>query len=142
MKPFSSIDNLEKLKAYQLSRKMGKLVWNIVNTWDYFQKTTIGIQWAKSTDSMSANIAEGYGRYHFNDSITFYYYSRGSHSESYDWFLKTKERNLLTKEDANKYLELSNQFPKEINILIKRTRKNAKDYKSINIGNKNKSINQ
>ncbi|MFC4210150.1 four helix bundle protein [Pedobacter lithocola] len=40
-------------------------MWNIVITWDYFSKDTIGKQLCRAANSISANIAEGYGRYHF-----------------------------------------------------------------------------
>ena len=130
MEPFASIENLSQLNVYHLSRQLGKLVWDIVSRWDYFKKKTIGDQWVRSTDSISANIAEGYGRYFFNDSIKFYYYSRGSHFESYDWFSKAQERKLITDEEVRQYCKLIEEIPKELNILIKRTRTNAQQYKS------------
>jgi len=135
MRSFASINNLEKLKVYQLSRSLGKLVWDIVSKWSYSERKVIGDQWARATDSTSANIAEGYGRYFFKESIKFYYYSRGSHFESYDWFSKAKERGLLSEEEINQYSVISKQIPKELNILVKRTCTNAKNYN-------NKSVNQ
>ncbi|MBA4411197.1 MAG: four helix bundle protein [Bacteroidota bacterium] len=45
---------------------------------------TIGAQFIEAADSISANIAEGFGRYHKKDKIKFYYYSRGSTFESTD----------------------------------------------------------
>lgn len=132
MSSYASIENLEQLRAYQLSRDLGELVWSIVLKWDYLAKKTIGDQWIRATDSISANIAEGYGRYFFNDTIKFYYYSRGSHFESHDWFSKAQERNLLKKEENKKFNEFSSQIPKELNMLIKRTRTNAGKYKEEN----------
>ncbi len=117
------------MKVYQLSRELAHLVWNTVIPWDFLSKKTIGDQWIRSTDSISANIAEGYGRYFFNDTIKFYYYSRGSHFESHDWFCKAQERTLISPEQAKLYLEISNQIPKELNMLIKRTRTNANNLK-------------
>ena len=69
IKPFASIENLGNLLAYQLSRELSKIVWNIVKEWDWFTKDTIGKQWVRATDSISANFAEGYGSYFFNDTI-------------------------------------------------------------------------
>jgi four helix bundle protein len=132
MGSFASIENLEKLKVYQLSRELGKLVWGVVIKWEYLAKKTIGDQWIRATDSISANIAEGYGRYFFNDTIKFYYYSRGSHFESHDWFSKAQERNLLKKEELEKFTELSSKIPKELNMLIKRTKTNAINFKEDN----------
>ncbi len=53
IQPFASIENLGKLKAYKLSRELSKKVWIIVQKWDWFAKTTIGVQWVRATDSIS-----------------------------------------------------------------------------------------
>ncbi len=132
MDTYASIENLQKLKVYQLSRKLSKLVWDIVSKWKYVAQKTIGIQWIESTDSISSNIAEGYGRYHFNESINFYYFSRGSLFESHDWFKKAQERRLLTGEQIKQYLDIFEKIPIELNVLIKRTKTSAKEYKKLN----------
>ena len=54
---------LEKLEVYQQAEVFSDVIWNLVDTWHYFQKDTIGKQIAKSADSISVNIAEGYGRF-------------------------------------------------------------------------------
>ncbi|MBI9069594.1 MAG: four helix bundle protein [Salinivirgaceae bacterium] len=88
--------NLEDLKVYQLSMVIGDKVWDIVNSWDYFIKDTIGKQIVRSADSIAANISEGFGRYHFKDSKKFLYYSRGSLYETKTWLTKAKNRNLIS----------------------------------------------
>jgi four helix bundle protein len=69
---------LEDFELYQISMNIGEEVWNIVATWDSFAKNTLGNQLVRSADSIAANIAEGYGRFHFKDRRQFTYYSRGS----------------------------------------------------------------
>ncbi len=51
------------LEVYKTAMEIGDKVWDIVAKWDYFNKDTIGKQLVKAADSISANIAEGYGRY-------------------------------------------------------------------------------
>lgn len=55
---------LEDLEVYNLSEVISDKIWDIVMKWEYFAKDTIGKQLCKAADSISANIAEGYGRYH------------------------------------------------------------------------------
>jgi four helix bundle protein len=62
---------LEKLEVYQISMTIGEKIWDIVKSWSYFEKNTIGSQLVIAADSVSANISEGYGRYHFNESKHF-----------------------------------------------------------------------
>ena len=81
------IYSLEKLEIYQIANKIGDDVWKIVSDWNYFEKDSIGKQFTRSSDSISANIAEGYGRYSFKENIQFCYYSRGSLMESKNWLI-------------------------------------------------------
>ncbi len=89
---------LEELKVYQLSMELGEKVWQIVLPWDWLAKDTIAKQLIRSADSVSANISEGFGRYHFKDSKNFYYYSRGSLYETKTWLTKAFNRKLITEE--------------------------------------------
>ena len=121
---------------YVLSRKLGKLVWDIVVTWNFFEKQTIGMQWVRAADSIAANIAEGYGRFYFKDTIRFYYMARGSLFETSDWFSKAAERKVISPDDQDRFRTLVSDIPKEFNILIKRNELNAQQYSD------NKPINQ
>ncbi|MCB9307873.1 MAG: four helix bundle protein [Lewinellaceae bacterium] len=55
-------------------------------------------QFADAADSIAANIAEGYGRFHYKDKRNFYYMARGSLSETKTWALKAFQRSLLPSE--------------------------------------------
>lgn len=115
---FLSIDSLG---AYRESYALSNYVWNIIIYWNYFEKDTLGKQFARAIDSVSANIAEGFGRFSKKDKIRFYYYSLGSVYECIDWNNKCSERNIITHEQ---YIHIKNKLeilPREINQLIKYT---------------------
>ncbi len=115
------------IEAYNIAFQLSNQVWKIVMQWPYLAQKTIGAQFIDATDSISANIAEGFGRYHKKDKIKFYHYSRGSSLESIDWLEKSFIRALL---DENQYslfkIELE-KLPKSINSLIKYTNLHLKD---------------
>ena len=113
---------LNDMSAYVAALNLSEYVWNIVNNWDYFSKDTIGKQFVRSVDSISANIAEGFGRYTKKDKINFYRYSFGSTKESLDWNYKSWKRNLITEEQYKYILKVLTSLPREINELIKFTR--------------------
>ncbi|TKC08421.1 four helix bundle protein [Pedobacter polaris] len=69
----------------------------------------------------SANIAEGFGRYHKKDKVKFYYYSFGSVKECLDWNEKAKVRKLISEEVYIKIFGVLETLPKEIHQLIKFT---------------------
>jgi len=81
---------LNDISAYKIAFNLSNYIWNIIIKWDYFQKETVGKQYVKAIDSISANIAEGFGRYNKNDKIRFYRISFGSLKECFDWNEKSK----------------------------------------------------
>jgi four helix bundle protein len=100
---------LEELQVYQLSMEIAEKVWDIVIAWDNFLRDTIGKQLVRAADSVSANLSEGFGRYHYKESKHFYYFSRGSLYETKTWLTKAYNRKLLSKEEYQEfYKEIDN----------------------------------
>src|SRR3989344_2756063 len=118
---------LNDIQAYKTSFNLSNYVWGIVLRWDYFARDIVGKQFTRAVDSMSANIAEGFGRYGKRDKINFYRYSSGSIKESLDWNEKARVRGLLTKEEYDHIFNELNKLPRELNSLIKFTKDKLKD---------------
>ncbi|MBI4079171.1 MAG: four helix bundle protein [Candidatus Levybacteria bacterium] len=112
---------LNDIDCYKRAFALSNYVWEIVIKWDYFAKNTVGIQFVTAVDSISANIAEGFGRYGKKDKTRFYYFSFGSVKEGLDWNEKSKMRKLLTKEQYEHIFNELQALPKEIHQLIKFT---------------------
>jgi four helix bundle protein len=111
--------NLEDLKIYALSIELGEKVWNIVEKWDYFQKDTIGKQLVRSADSVTANISEGFGRFHYKDSKNFNYYSRGSLYETKTWLTKANSRKMIKADEYQVLILDIEKLGKMLNSYIK-----------------------
>ena len=119
---------LEDLEVYNLSEVISDKIWNIVMGWEYFAKDTIGKQLCRAADSISANIAEGYGRYHFKENKNFCYYSRGSILEVKSFLRKSKNRNLISEDSYSElYTELQTIHLK-LNAYIKYIGKNLNKF--------------
>ncbi len=95
---------LEELQVYQLSMIIAERVWNLVMKWDYFTKDTVGKQFVKAVDSVSANLSEGFGRFFYKENKQFCYYSRGSLFETKTWLRKSFNRKLI---EEKTYLSIS-----------------------------------
>ena len=117
---------LNDIDCYKHSYNLSNYVWKIVIKWDWFAKQTVGSQFVRAADSVSANIAEGFGRYHKKEKIRFYKISFGSVSESLDWNQKAGKRELLTDKQYQYIFEELKALPREINQLIGYTEEKLK----------------
>jgi four helix bundle protein len=109
---------LNDIECYKISFHLSNYVWNVVLKWESLERRTIGEQFIRAVDSISANIAEGFGRYNKKDKIKFYRYSQGSLSESLDWNQKAKVRKLLSDDEYNFIFAELQKLPKASNALI------------------------
>ena len=92
------MSDLKDLKVYQLAYSFEERIWQVVASWEYFEKSTVGKQLVRSADSISANISEGYGRYHYKENKNFLFYARGSLYETQNWLRKANDRKLVNPE--------------------------------------------
>jgi len=112
-------NRLEDLEVYTLAEQFGDEVWFMVIEWEYFSKDTLIKQLARSTDSIGANIAEGFGGYHYKENKNFCYFSRGSLIETKGWLKKAKTRNLITADRFDDLIQKLEVIHIKLNAYIK-----------------------
>ncbi len=117
---------LNDIEAYKIAFHLSNYVWTIVIKWAHFEKNTVGEQFVEAIDSISANIAEGFGRFNKKDKIKFYRYGYGSMSESLDWNQKSKLRKLLSDAEYDHIFTELQKLPKAINSLVAFTNQKLK----------------
>ena len=90
-------------------------------TKDFPKEELYGIisQLRKATSSITANIAEGFARYHFKDKVRFYYQARGSVAEVQNFLLLSHDLSFISKEVCNGLMEKANNTRQLINGLIR-----------------------
>jgi len=108
---------VEDLEIYQMAEDLSDKIWEVCIRLDNFARDTVGKQIVRAADSISANIAEGHGRYHFNDRLRFCYYARGSLFECRSWLFKALRRNLI-KNKIEELTEIMEILPKRLNAYI------------------------
>ena len=102
-------------------------IWSIVQEWNNFAKDTIGKQIVRSADSIGANIAEGSGRYNYQDNRRFVKIARGSLNETIHWLRRAYVRNLLTAEEIDKLMLIINELLPKLNNYLKSIGNNPKN---------------
>jgi four helix bundle protein len=110
--------NFENLKVYQLSEELADLIWDIAAKWDNFNRDTLGKQVVRSADSIGANIAEGTGRFSFQDNKRFGYIARGSLNETKHWLRRAFKRNLLAQTEIEKLKPIMDELSPKLNAYI------------------------
>ena len=113
---------MEDLRALQTAEAIADSIWARVVKWDEFAKDTVGKQLARSADSIGANIAESYGRFHYGQKIEFLYYARGSLFETKYWLNRVLQRNLMPAEETQKYAKELAGLAIGLNLFVKNLR--------------------
>ncbi len=74
----------EDLEAYKAARQFRKLMYDAGRKLPAFEKSELASQIRRAAVSLTNNIAEGHGRFHFLDQIKFMLQARGSLQELID----------------------------------------------------------
>jgi four helix bundle protein len=112
---------LESVSAYRKSFGLSNFVWDIVQKWHPFERTTLGKHLVNSIDTISASISGGYCKELRQERIHLYQASKGCIGESLDWIQKARVRGLVTDKEYYLILGLLNELPQELNRLIDTT---------------------
>jgi four helix bundle protein len=109
---------LEETRVYVLATEIADAAWNEVETRKIFDRDTIGKQLVRAADSISANIAESYGRHHTDDVRLFLYYARGSLYETKDWLGKASRCKIGQTDEIDRILEQLKTLAPQLNAYI------------------------
>ncbi len=116
---------LKDLEVYSISEELSDRFWIEVVKWGHFARDTVGKQLMRAVDSIGANIAESYGRYHYRDRLNFLYYARGSVYETKFWLERARKRNLISSEEYADLMERIDRLLLKLNAYIKSKRRQA-----------------
>ena len=120
------MEGFEGLVVWQECRLFRNEIANMVKSFPLDEKYKLVDQILRSSRSITANIAEGHGRYHYQENIQFCRVSRGSLSESFDHLICANDCNYISQEVLNNFRLKYNHCLKLINgyILYLQKRKN------------------
>ena len=119
---------LKDLEVYTLAREISRVGWEIYEKLSWQDKKVMGDQFIESTDSVGANIAEGYKRFHYLDKIKFYYNARASLAECAEhWVELLLERKKVRNDEYARYAEIAGKLSVKLSNFISGTYK-AKEH--------------
>lgn len=109
---------MKDLRVLKAAESIADGVWKEVTTWSEFARDTVGKQMTRAVDSIGANVAESYGRFHYGEKIQFLYYARGSLFETKYWLRRAHRRQLMSRDKALGYAGQLEDVARQLNAFV------------------------
>jgi len=93
------------LKVWQVCRDLRIVIWRLCKGFPSEERFRLANQMIRASRSCTANIAEGHGRFHFQENIQFCRQSRGSLFELIDHVMVAEECEYIGLEEKDKLIE-------------------------------------
>jgi len=111
------------LEVWQKNRKVKLFFYsNVIKVLPQEEKYALGQQMRRAAISITANIAEGYGRFHYQEGLQFYRISKGSLYELKDHLITCLDLGYISKATFDEGSELIEQGKMLLNGFIKYTK--------------------
>jgi four helix bundle protein len=108
------MNSFEELEVYKKARELRIKISELVKHYPSEEKYRLIDQLTRASRSVTANIAEGFGRFHFQENIQFCRQSRGSLFEILDHLICSFDEKYINNEQ---YLNLKNDALHVIKLL-------------------------
>lgn len=115
----TKVQSFEQLTVWQESQNLAVLIYGAVKRFPDEEKFGITNQLKRASSSVSANIAEGFGRASKKDKLHFYSIAYGSLLETKNFVYLAKKLNFLTRLQEDKIINQILVCQKLLNAFMK-----------------------
>ena len=112
------MDTFEDLEVWKIGRELRISISKMIKTFSHEEKFRLSDQIIRSSRSVTANIAEGFGRFHFQENIQFCRQARGSLSETLEHLICALDERYIDEKIFNIHKELIEHCWKLLNGYI------------------------
>lgn len=98
----SSFNTFEDLDCWKACREVRKFIYKLVKKFPREELYGLVQDMRRAARSTTHNIAEGFGRFHFQENIQFCRHSRGSLHELVDQLITSLDENYITQDEYEK----------------------------------------
>ncbi|MFD2921652.1 four helix bundle protein [Terrimonas rubra] len=117
-----NIQSFEDLECWKICTDLRRFISTITKNFPLEEKYILTSQMLRASRSVTNNIAEGYGRFHFKENAQFCRQSRGSLYELKDHLIIALDEQYISKEDygvaMEKFLKCITLINGYINYLV------------------------
>jgi len=108
----------EDLELYRKARLFRNSIYSLIKKLPDEEKYNLGSQMRRAATSLTNNIAEGHGRYHFQESIQFCRTARGSLAELIDDLNICSDQEYFSEDEMNQLKLMAHEINKILNGYI------------------------
>ncbi|KKQ79233.1 MAG: Ribosomal protein S23 [Candidatus Moranbacteria bacterium GW2011_GWD2_38_7] len=112
------VKNFYELDIWKEAHRLSLEIYKITKTFPVDERFGITDQIRRASTSVGANIAEGFGRFHYKEKIKFYYIARGSSCEVQNFIFMAQDLGYIKREKARRIFSDYDNLNKKINNLI------------------------
>jgi len=95
-----TVRTFQDLEVWQVGREVRMRLYIVANRFPDSERYNLAAQIRRAAVSLTANVAEGYGRFHFKENVQFCRIARGSAYELIDHLIACQDESYLKKRDA------------------------------------------
>lgn len=119
----TTVNTFEDLEVWKLARELKNNIYDLTNNLPHDERYNLKLQLRKASTSITANIAEGFGRYHYQENIQFCRQARGSLFEVIDHLIACADVGYISGEKLKTLKSFAYRINKVLNAYISSLRR-------------------
>ena len=120
--PANKILSFTDLNAWKEGHRLAVMVYGVTKSFPKSETYSMVDQLRRSASSVTANIAEGFGRQTYKEKVQYCYLAQGSLNELKSFLLIARDVDYLGKEDFSKLAEMANGTHRLLQGLLQKTK--------------------
>ncbi|EKD87091.1 MAG: hypothetical protein ACD_37C00045G0003 [uncultured bacterium] len=116
------IESFTDLKAWQEGHKLVLLIYKLTSSFPKAETYSLVDQMRRVASSITANVAEGFGRHGYKEKVQFYYMAKGSLTELKNFLIISKDVGYLSEENFKSLIEQASIADQLLQGLIRKSK--------------------
>ena len=121
------VRDFKDLDAWKLARTLRILIYTLIKKLPAEERFALSSQLRRAVQSIGANIAEGFGRYSYQENIQFCRQARGSAYEVRDHLVTAADANFMSESECAEADSLAQRVIQVLNGYIRATAKKQEE---------------
>src|SRR5271157_551173 len=117
----STIKDFKDLDVWQVARELRTEMYKVARTLPDFEKFALGTQIRRAASSVTANIAEGFGRFSYQENAQFCRHARGSLFELRDHLTTCTDQSYVDLKESQRLDALAQRTAQLLNGYLRST---------------------